>query len=107
MTDKPIIGFIGLGYMGHGMAKNLVEKGYTVFVKGNRNRTPVDSLVAKGATEVATAREMAERCDVIHTCLSNSPQVEAVFRGSDGIPAGARDGLVVIETSTADPTAAS
>ncbi|WP_425072835.1 NAD(P)-dependent oxidoreductase [Sagittula sp. S175] len=103
MTDKPIIGFIGLGYMGHGMAKNLVEKGYTVFVKGNRNRTPVDSLVAKGATEVATAREMAERCDVIHTCLSNSPQVEAVFRGADGILAGARAGLVVIETSTADP----
>jgi 3-hydroxyisobutyrate dehydrogenase-like beta-hydroxyacid dehydrogenase len=46
---------------------------------------------------------MAEKCDIIHTCLSNSPQVESVFRGEDGILAGAREGLVVIETSTADP----
>lgn len=98
------IGFIGVGYMGHGMAKNLVQKGYPLWVKGNRNRTPIESLVGMGATEVATPKEMAEACDVIHLCLSNSPQVEACFRGPDGILAGARDGLVVIDTTTADPT---
>lgn len=98
------IGFIGLGYMGHGMAKNLLQKGYPMAVKGNTNRTPIDSLGAMGATECATAREMAQTCDVIHLCLSNSPQVEAVFRGPDGILAGARDGLIVIDTTTADPT---
>ncbi len=103
MSDKPVIGFIGLGYMGHGMAKNILGNGYRLYVKGNRNRTPVESLVGKGATECRTAREMAEVCDIIHICLSNSPQVEAVFRGEDGILAGAREGLIVIETSTADP----
>ena len=98
------IGFIGLGFMGHGMAKNLLQKGYPLWVKGNRNRTPVDSLVGIGATEVATAREMAEVCDIIHLCLSNSPQVESVMRGPDGILAGAHAGLIVIDTTTADPT---
>jgi 3-hydroxyisobutyrate dehydrogenase-like beta-hydroxyacid dehydrogenase len=98
------IGFIGVGYMGHGMAKNLIQKGYPLWIKGNRNRSPIDSLTGMGATEVATAKEMAETCDVIHLCLSNSPQVEAVFRGPDGILAGAWDGLIVVDTTTADPT---
>lgn len=104
MTDKPVIGFIGVGFMGHGMAKNILKGGYDLWVKGNRNRAPVESLVGMGAKEAATAKEMAENCDVIHICLSNSPQVEAVFYGDDGLLAGARDGLTVIETSTADPT---
>lgn len=98
------VGFIGVGFMGHGMAKNLLQKGYPLMIKGNRNRAPIDSLVSMGAVEVATPREMAQACDVIHLCLSNSPQVEASFRGPDGILAGARDGLVVIDTTTADPT---
>lgn len=98
------IGFIGVGFMGHGMAKNLLQKGYPLWVKGNRNRVPVDSLVGMGATEVASAREMAEVCDIIHLCLSNSPQVEAAFHGPEGILAGARAGLIVIDATTADPT---
>lgn len=102
--SKPVIGFIGVGFMGHGMAKNLRLGGYDLWVKGHRNRTPVDSLVAMGAREAASPADMAARCDIIHICLSNSPQVEAVFHGPDGILAGARDGLVVIDTTTADPT---
>ena len=98
------IGFIGVGYMGHGMAKNLIQKGYPLWVKGNRNRVPVDSLVGMGATEVSSPREMAEACDVIHLCLSNSPQVEDAFNGPDGILAGARKGLIVVDATTADPT---
>lgn len=98
------IGFVGVGYMGHGMAKNLLQSDYPLWVKGNRNREPIDSLIGMGATEVASPKEMAETCDVIHLCLSNSPQVEDVFRGPDGILAGARDGLIVIDTTTADPT---
>lgn len=104
MSDKPVIGFIGLGYMGHGMAKNILNCGYTLYVKGHRNRAPVESLVGMGATEAASPKAMAEACDIIHLCLSNSPQVEAVIRGPDGILAGARPGLVVIDTTTADPT---
>ncbi|MDY8109757.1 NAD(P)-dependent oxidoreductase [Fulvimarina sp. 2208YS6-2-32] len=103
MSERPIIGFIGVGYMGHGMAKNLIGNGYRLVVKGNRNRQPVESLLAMGASEADTAREMAERCDVIHLCLSNSPEVEAVMEGEDGLLAGARKGLVVIDATTADP----
>lgn len=102
--SKPKIGFIGVGYMGHGMAKNLVQKGYPLWIKGNRNRAPVESLIGMGAVEVATAREMAQVCDIIHLCLSNSPQVEDVFGGDDGLLAGAREGLIVIDTTTAEPT---
>lgn len=102
--SKENIGFIGVGFMGHGMAKNLVQNGYPLWVKGNRNREPIERLVGIGATEVGTPREMAQTCDIIHLCLSNSPQVEAVFHGDDGILAGARPGLIVIDTTTADPT---
>lgn len=103
MSEKVTVGFIGVGLMGHGMAKNLLEKGHPLVVKGNRNRAPVEDLVGRGATEVTTPREMAERCEVIHICLSNAPQVESVFRGPDGILAGAREGLIVVECSTSDP----
>ncbi|QDC11318.1 NAD(P)-dependent oxidoreductase [Oceanicola sp. D3] len=103
MADKPTVGFIGVGFMGHGMAKNIIKGGYPLVVKGNRNRTPVESLLGMGATEAASPREMAEQCEIIHICLGNSPQVEAVFEGEDGILAGARPGLIVVECSTADP----
>ncbi|MDW4498789.1 NAD(P)-dependent oxidoreductase [Sulfitobacter sp. D35] len=103
MSDKPVIGFIGVGLMGHGMAKNLLQAGYPLVVKGNRNRAPVDDLVGMGATEATSPKEMAQQCDIIHICLSNSPQVEGVIRGPDGILAGAREGLIVIDASTADP----
>lgn len=103
MDDLPVIGFIGLGYMGHGMAANLRRAGYPLWVRGRANRQPVDSLLALGAQEAESPRAMAERCDIIHICLSTSPQIEAVMRAPDGILAGARPGLIVIDCSTADP----
>lgn len=103
MAQKPVIGFIGLGFMGHGMAKNILKGGYDLWVMGNRNRAPIESLVGLGAQEATSARQMAETCDIIHLCLSNSYQVEAVITGENGIIAGARKGLIVIDTSTADP----
>lgn len=103
MTAKAKVGFIGVGLMGHGMAKNLLEKGHPLAIKGNRNRAPVDDLVGRGAVEVATPREMAEACEVIHICLGNAPQVESVFRGPDGLLAGAKTGLIAVDCSTSDP----
>ena len=100
---KPVIGFIGVGLMGHGMAKNIVEKGYSLVVMGHRNRTPVDDLVSRGASEVKTPREMADQCDIIHLCVSGSPQVESVIRGPEGILASEKSGLIVIDCSTSDP----
>ena len=104
MSKKPQIGFIGVGYMGHGMAKNISQNGYPLMVKGNRNRTPVDSLVGMGAVEATSVAQMARDCDIIHICLSNSPQVEAIIRGLDGIIANGKAGLIVIDATTADPT---
>ncbi len=102
-AGKARIGFIGLGFMGRGMAANLARAGHPMMVKGNRDRAPVEALVAQGAVEAQSPREMAESCDIIHLCLSNSDQVEAVIRGEGGILAGARAGLIVIDTTTADP----
>jgi len=103
MNDKPTIGFIGLGHMGHGMASNIRKAGYEMQVKGNRNRTPVDSLVGQGAVEAPHPKAMAEACDIIFVCLSNSPQVEQVIRAEDGILAAGKRGLIVVDTTTSNP----
>ena len=57
-SQKETIGFIGVGLMGHGMAKNIVEKGYGLTIMGHRNRQPVEDLVRRGAVEAKTPREM-------------------------------------------------
>jgi 2-hydroxy-3-oxopropionate reductase len=96
------IGFIGLGIMGRPMAKNLLAAGYTLVVH-SRSRGPVDELVAAGATAAASPREVARRCDVLITMLPNSPDVELVALGANGIVEGARPGLLYIDMSTISP----
>jgi hypothetical protein len=103
VTDQPKIGFVGVGYMGHGMAKNILKGGYDLMIKGNRNRVPVESLTAMGAQEAASLAEMAAACDIVFLCLSNSPQVESVVRGEDGLIANGKPGLIVVDTTTANP----
>lgn len=98
------VGFIGLGFMGEGMATNLLTKGNELTVMANRRRDAIERLVGKGATEVRSPAEMARVSDVIFLCVTGSPEVEAVIEGADGILAGARPGLVVIDCSTAEPT---
>ncbi|MEX0345829.1 MAG: NAD(P)-dependent oxidoreductase [Rhizobiaceae bacterium] len=100
---KPVIGFIGVGLMGHGMAKNIVKKGYELVVMAHRNRQPVDDLISRGAREAASPKEMAAGCDIIHICVSGSQQVESVVRGADGILASQKAGLIVVDCSTSDP----
>jgi 3-hydroxyisobutyrate dehydrogenase-like beta-hydroxyacid dehydrogenase len=102
-ATRPTVGFIGVGLMGHGMAKNIVTKGYRLVVLGHRNREPVEHLKTLGATEARTPRELAAQCDIVHLCVTGSPQVEANLRGPDGVIAGGRPGLVVIDCSTSNP----
>lgn len=64
--SKPTIGFIGVGLMGQGVAKNLVTKGYSLVVMGHRTRAPVERLLVLGARAVKTARELAQACDIVH-----------------------------------------
>ena len=97
------VGFIGVGMMGHGIAKNLLAKGFPLAVLGHRNRAPVEDLVARGATEARTPRQLAENCSVVFLCVSGPPQVEAVVYGDDGILGGCRAGFVLIDCTTSNP----
>lgn len=93
--------------MGHGMAKNILEKGYRLSVLGHRNRKPVTDLVKRGATEAKSPAAIARDCDVVFLCVTSSLQVEDLIRRKDGIKAGAQarggKGLIVVDCSTADP----
>ena len=101
--DKERIGFIGVGFMGHGMAGNLLEKGYALTLMGHRNRAPVDDLVGRGAREAKTPEEIARESDIVLLCVTGSAEVEALVRGPKGLKAGAHKGLVIVDTSTSDP----
>jgi len=103
-TSKARVGFIGVGLMGHGMAKNILAKGFPLAVLGHRNRAPVEDLVARGATEVKSAAELAQVSEIIVLCVTGAPQVEAVLRGENGILSTAKAGLHIIDTSTSEPT---
>jgi 2-hydroxy-3-oxopropionate reductase len=96
------IGFIGLGIMGRPMARNLLKAGYPLIVH-SRSRGPVEELVAAGAKAGASAKDVAGQCDVLITMLPNSPDVELVALGKDGIIEGVRRGLVYIDMSTISP----
>jgi 3-hydroxyisobutyrate dehydrogenase len=98
------VGFVGLGTMGAAMAANLVRAGYPLHVW---NRTPgkAGPLVEIGATEAGTLAELAAAVDVIVICVSDTPDVEAVLFGPDGIAAAAREGTLVIDCSTISPRA--
>src|SRR6476646_8088903 len=100
---KPRIGFIGLGLMGHGIAKNLVTKGYPLTVRVHRNRKPLEDLVAAGAKEVATDADVARASDIVFLCVTGTPQVEMIVYGLNGLLSVAREGLIVVDTSTAEP----
>jgi len=93
------VGFIGLGLMGKPMAGHLLQAGHSLTVH-NRSRTAVDELAALGARAASNPREVAASSDVVITMLPDSPDVELVVIGPDGILAGARPGLIHIDMST-------
>src|SRR5215510_4007727 len=96
------VGFIGLGIMGRPMARNLIKAGYPLVVH-NRSRTAVDELASAGAKAATSPREVAGSCDVLITMLPNSPDVEQVALGKDGVIEGARQGLILVDMSTISP----
>ena len=104
MTTKQRIGLVGAGLMGHGIAKNLVEKGFPLVVRAHRNRAPIDDLVRRGAREVASSADLARGADIVVLCVTGAPQVEEIVFGTDGILSAARAGLIVVDTSTCEPS---
>ena len=98
------IGFIGAsGMMGHGMARNLLAKGHPLTLAVHRNRERVADLLAAGATLSPTLAALAQSSDIVFLCVTGSPQVEAAVAGPDGLLTGAASGLVIVDTSTAEP----
>lgn len=103
MTDRTI-GFIGLGIMGQPMALNLLKAGYGLAVYGRRPES-MAPLVAAGATACGSPREVAAQAEIIITMVSDTPDVEAVLLGADGVIQGARAGAIVIDMSSISPIA--
>ncbi len=101
MTQR--IGFIGIGLMGHGMAKNLLAKGFPLTIRVHRNRANVQDLLEAGAVEVATNALVAKQSDIVFLCVTGSPQVEEVVLGNHGLCEAARAGLVIVDCSTSEP----
>ena len=100
MSEK--VGFIGLGIMGRGMVDNLMQAGFDVTV-WNRTASRMDAFVDKGAAAADSPKQVAERCDIIITCVSDTPDVEAVILGDEGVIHGASAGDLVIDASTINP----
>ena len=97
-----VVGFIGLGIMGRPMALNLIKAGYRLVVT-SRSRGPIDALVAAGAKPVATPADVAREADVIITMVPDTPDVELVICGKNGILDGLKAGAIVIDMSTISP----
>ena len=99
------VGYIGLGLMGKSIARNILKSGFPVVVH-NRSRAAVDELVSEGAIAANSPKEVASQVDIIFTNLPDSPDVEKVVFGENGIIKGARAGLIVIDNSTIKPASA-
>ncbi len=99
------VGYIGLGLMGKSIARNILKAGFPLVVH-NRSRAAVDELVAEGATAASSPGEVASRVDAVFTNLPDTPDVESVVLGENGIIASAHDGLVYVDNSTIKPASA-
>ena len=97
------VGFIGIGLMGHGMAKNLLKKGHPLSFLVHRNRSNIADLLDLGGKEVSSPKELGCASDVVILCITGTPQVEANVYGGAGLLQAARRGQIVIDCSTSQP----
>ena len=96
------VGFIGLGIMGRGMARNLLNAGFDLCV-WNRTASRMEALAEAGARTAASPADLARQCEVVITCVSDTPDVEAVILGEHGVIHGVQTGALVIDMSTISP----
>jgi 3-hydroxyisobutyrate dehydrogenase len=101
--DKSI-GFIGLGIMGKPMARNLLKAGFPLTVY-SRRRSSIEELIADGAAGAQSPREVAALSDIIITIVTDTPDVQEVILGENGVRSGIRPGAVIIDMSTISPSA--
>ena len=98
------IGMVGIGLMGHGIARNVIKGGYPLRVLEHAGNQPLDELIDAGATTSATPADLAARSDVIILCVTGTPQVEAVLLGEGGVLSALNSGTIIIDCSTALPS---
>ena len=98
------VGMIGVGLMGHGIAKNIATKGWRLRYLRHPGNQPADDLDRAGAQGCDTAAELAGASDILVLCVTGSPQVEDVLIGSGRVLDALRPGMVVVDCSTANPT---
>ena len=96
------VGFIGLGIMGRGMARNLLKAGFDVCV-WNRTASRMTPLAEAGAHPAADPADLAARCGIIITCVSDTPDVVEVILGERGVVHGVQEGALVVDMSTISP----
>ena len=101
-SNKPKIGFLGLGIMGKPMAKNLSKAGYSLIVH-NRSQTPILELVKEGTRSANSPKQVAQQSEIVITMLPNSPDVEIVILGKNGVLEGAKKGMTIIDMSSIEP----
>src|ERR687895_454889 len=104
MASRDLVGFIGLGIMGRPMARNLLAAGFPLVVH-SRSPGPVDELVAAGAERATSPREVAERAPIVITMLPDTPDLELVLHGPNGLLEAVGPGHLVVDMSTVDPIA--
>lgn len=98
------VGFIGIGMMGHGIAKNIVEKGYALSFYSRTRNEAVHDLEQRGAVYLSEPCEVASHSSVVFMCVTGSKDVESVVFGSKGLASGLKPGSVLVDCSTSDPT---
>ena len=103
MSQAFQIGMVGVGLMGHGIAYNLLQKGWSVRLLEHAGNQPLDELLALGAKTASSPRDLAQACDLILVVVTGAPQVEAVIAGPQGLLEGLQADTVVVDCSTSLP----
>src|SRR5580693_2702543 len=100
--EKDRLGFIGIGFMGHPIARRLLESGFQLLAY-DRDRTKAAELIQYGGGVAQSVAELSSRCNVVLTCLPSDQVVLDIYRGSDGVFANVRPGSLIIDMSTVYP----
>lgn len=104
MDTQKLVGIIGVGLMGHGIAKNVLKHGHALKFLNHPGNQPVADLIAAGATATDSAAMLAAASDVLILCVTGSPQVEDAMFRQDGVLGGLRRGAIVLDCTTAIPS---
>ena len=99
------VGFVGIGIMGVNMSRNLMKAGFNVFVY-NRTASKCQVLVDEGATQCNTPADVGENCELVFTCVSDTPDVELVIMGAEGVSQKLASGGIIVDCSTSSPSLA-